>query len=769
MGVCLLLLCLSAVSFAATIPMRASLNGAQEVPPNLGTPATGTAVLTFDTVSRLLSWSISYSGLQSPISDAHFHGPTPAGVDAGVQISIGPGASPLVGSATLTPQQASDLLAGQYYINIHSDLLPGGEIRGQVVPVRKDFSADGKADILWRNSDGSVAIWLMDGLTQASGGGLGVVPTSWTIAGVGDFDGDGKADILWRNSDGNVAIWLMNGLTQASGGGLGVVPTSWTIAGVGDFSGDGKADILWRNSDGSVAIWLMNGLTQANGGGLGVVPTSWTTAGVGDFSGDGKADIVWRNTDGSVAIWLMNGLTQASGGGLGVVPTSWTISGVGDFDGDGRSDILWRNSDGSAAVWLMNGLTQASGGGLGGVPTSWTISSVGDFNGDGNADILWRNSDGTVAIWLMNGITLVNGGGLGVVPTSWDIQPSSLASALAGVQLSLENIKQTVNAQGDNLAGTHLVGFYDVNFLDDGVDETIDSGELAESLRGVTISSLTIDRVISYDDSNKVLAVVVTLSSPSGTMTAGEREGGLAFKKQVDGSWKLYGHRRLGVSNVQVEMRTDKTPSGVTAARQNVNVDFRAPQGTVNSVTITGGNGLFNNTPVPSSNSTELVTVQAYPPPGAPTFYFRDTFFAGSDSALAGLSSFTFAVTPASGPVVSYSVPSNPVTNEFVTVTSPTLTTLATANLGGTLPVTWTLPGFAIAEVRLSGHVRTAVEPTPGVTCQIEGPSLATNATSGNISFPTTCNGQPVQKAAINVSVDGVNGERTIYIYLFFN
>ena len=104
MGVCLLLLCLSAVSFAATIPMRASLNGAQEVPPNLGTPATGTAVLTFDTVSRLLSWSISYSGLQSPISDAHFHGPTPAGVDAGVQISIGPGASPLVGSATLTPR-----------------------------------------------------------------------------------------------------------------------------------------------------------------------------------------------------------------------------------------------------------------------------------------------------------------------------------------------------------------------------------------------------------------------------------------------------------------------------------------------------------------------------------------------------------------------------------------------------------------------------------------------------------------------------------------
>ncbi len=31
------------------------------------------------------------------------------------------------------------------------------------------------------------------------------------ISGVGDFDGDRRADILWRDASGDVAIWLMDG------------------------------------------------------------------------------------------------------------------------------------------------------------------------------------------------------------------------------------------------------------------------------------------------------------------------------------------------------------------------------------------------------------------------------------------------------------------------------------------------------------------------------------------------------------------------------
>jgi hypothetical protein len=69
-----------------------------------------------------------------------------------------------------------------------------------------------------------------------------------------DFNGDGKADILWRNNDGSVFEWLLNGTTIIGGGGLGQPSTTWHIAGVGDFNSDGKADILWQDNGGNLYI-----------------------------------------------------------------------------------------------------------------------------------------------------------------------------------------------------------------------------------------------------------------------------------------------------------------------------------------------------------------------------------------------------------------------------------------------------------------------------------------------------------------------------------
>ena len=122
---------------AAPASFQVKLDGAQQVPP-VQTAGSGTADLTYDPATKLLTWNVAFSGLSGPATMAHFHGPAPAGKNAGVEIWIStkgqPATSLLVGQATLTDAQAADLMAGNLYINVHTAKNPGGEIRGQVKP-----------------------------------------------------------------------------------------------------------------------------------------------------------------------------------------------------------------------------------------------------------------------------------------------------------------------------------------------------------------------------------------------------------------------------------------------------------------------------------------------------------------------------------------------------------------------------------------------------------------------------------------------------------
>ena len=84
---------------------------------------------------------------------------------------------------------------------------------------------------------------------------------NWEIKGTGDFNGDGKDDILWQGSDGTPAVWMMDGAHVDWLGTVGPFNPgpNWEIKGTGDFNGDGRSDILWQGSDGTPAIWLMDG------------------------------------------------------------------------------------------------------------------------------------------------------------------------------------------------------------------------------------------------------------------------------------------------------------------------------------------------------------------------------------------------------------------------------------------------------------------------------------------------------------------------------
>ncbi len=119
-------------SRAETISFKADLKASEAVPPN-DSKGTGAVTATYDTASKKLTWKGNYSGLTGPATMAHFHGPAEPGKNAGVAVPITPSTSPFENSANLTDAQAADLLAGRWYVNVHTAAHPGGEIRGQLV------------------------------------------------------------------------------------------------------------------------------------------------------------------------------------------------------------------------------------------------------------------------------------------------------------------------------------------------------------------------------------------------------------------------------------------------------------------------------------------------------------------------------------------------------------------------------------------------------------------------------------------------------------
>lgn len=121
-------------AFAETISFKADLAGTNEVPPNPGVKATGKLDASYDTSNKKLSWTLNYSGLTGDPNGAHFHGPATPDKNAGVAVPItAPLTSPVKGSATLTDAQATDLMAGRWYVNVHTAAHKDGEIRGQVM------------------------------------------------------------------------------------------------------------------------------------------------------------------------------------------------------------------------------------------------------------------------------------------------------------------------------------------------------------------------------------------------------------------------------------------------------------------------------------------------------------------------------------------------------------------------------------------------------------------------------------------------------------
>jgi len=119
-----------------TTNFTGKLSGANEVPVN-ASPGTGSVEATLDKQTKMLTWTVTYSGLTGPVRAGHFHGPAAAGANAGVALGFANGVdSPIKGTATLTDAQVADVLAGKWYVNLHTAAHPGGEVRAQLAPAQ---------------------------------------------------------------------------------------------------------------------------------------------------------------------------------------------------------------------------------------------------------------------------------------------------------------------------------------------------------------------------------------------------------------------------------------------------------------------------------------------------------------------------------------------------------------------------------------------------------------------------------------------------------
>ena len=127
------LLLVPSQSFSAT-GFSTTLSGLQEVPANASN-GTGTAVVVLNDAQTQFTYSVTFSGLTGNTTASHIH-KAAIGVNGGVIFGFSPPlgvtAGAFNGIVNPTPAQVADLFAGLYYVNIHSDFWPGGEIRGQL-------------------------------------------------------------------------------------------------------------------------------------------------------------------------------------------------------------------------------------------------------------------------------------------------------------------------------------------------------------------------------------------------------------------------------------------------------------------------------------------------------------------------------------------------------------------------------------------------------------------------------------------------------------
>ncbi len=135
------------LTLAAIVPLASAaladtgfvavISALSEVPPN-PSPGFGNGYFVLNNAGTQLSYNISYVGLVGARTAQHIHKAavgSNGGIVFGLTGATGTNAGTIIGAqSSLTAAQVADLMAQLWYVNIHTNLYPGGEIRGQILP-----------------------------------------------------------------------------------------------------------------------------------------------------------------------------------------------------------------------------------------------------------------------------------------------------------------------------------------------------------------------------------------------------------------------------------------------------------------------------------------------------------------------------------------------------------------------------------------------------------------------------------------------------------
>ncbi|MCK6458530.1 MAG: hypothetical protein L6Q95_01385 [Planctomycetes bacterium] len=363
--------------------------------------------------------------------------------------------------------------------------------------------------------------------------------------------------------------------------------------------------------------------------------------------------------------------------------------------------------------------------------------------------------------------TTTGPGGTSTIQDSTAIPPTSAAQAAElGVLATIGGFRATVNARGAALTAADLLPYTTTDLLDNGMDRTFFTADVATFLRGVTIDTFTVARIHGYDETNDILDVTLFLAVSQGALSESE-EFRFPFRG-VGSAHLMYGNQRVAEvdeSSVQFERRTDSFTSGDTTGT-SINVHVNAPVDTVTSVTVTGPGG-FSDTLLTKSPTTNTDILEPTPTTTLP--FVTDSFYVNSGPITLPSVPATYTITLNLNPTGTqvYTVTTTGSAGEQIQYTVSPTTRSAAAIKGQTVTVTWTLPTtYALSEVDLSGNM------TDGVTTiNIEPDSIVgVTSTSATLTFTPpagTPNPATFSPLNLNLSFTGANGQRSLLIYAF--